>query len=590
MLVNTIILAAEGPNILKKDLPACLQQMKGGTTLLDYQIRTLNLCGINSENIYLVIGKQGIWGKQKSIKFLKKYSRENLIFNHQNESTNSADSFLIALEKINLNIPTIVINGDIFFDVFHLEKIFENLEKNIIFSKLAYSINEKGIKLKAKITKFDSIIEKTSLSDFPWNIYAGLTLIESSSIKLIKNDKNLDNIKSFIHLLQRSIGLEKFYNIPFEKKFDLDTKSNNLSIDLIGGSYAQISRKHLVRKIADGEGKQKLENEIDWLKSLPKDIKGLFPIVVEDYRNNNLAWYEMPYYDFPNLRKNIITGVFTSCEAFDFINNILDVLFEKVYSKIITINPDSDWIIHKYFLRVMNRTSETIKKSKILKEIISQDYIKINNKKYRNMYKVLKDIISNEKLIEILIPKQLNLIHGDLHFQNIFVGPLDNGKPFIIADPSGEQNGSDIFYDLGKIWHSINGLYDLIHTNLFFLEKEKSIHSYKMFFLNNDLTKIYSDLKNLLLVSLPKRDFLRNDEYWLLKILFAEAMHFCSVVPFHLAYDGKERKAIALYLRSVILINELNDYIEEKNIENKKTQKYIHTCDFNNWEQQITTP
>ena len=74
----------------------------------------------------------------------------------------------------------------------------------------------------------------------------------------------------------------------------------------------------------------------------------------------------MPYYDSPNLRKNIITGVFTSCEAFDFINNILDVLFEKVYSKIITINPDSDWIIHKYFLRVMNRTSETIKKSKIL--------------------------------------------------------------------------------------------------------------------------------------------------------------------------------------------------------------------------------
>ena len=88
MQLNTIILAAEGPNILKKDLPACLQQMKGGTTLLDYQIRTLNLCGIESRNIYIVVGKQGIWGKKNSIKFLKKYTHENLIFNYQKYSSN----------------------------------------------------------------------------------------------------------------------------------------------------------------------------------------------------------------------------------------------------------------------------------------------------------------------------------------------------------------------------------------------------------------------------------------------------------------------------------------------------------------------
>ena len=90
---NVIILAADGPSFGEKDLPGCLQTLKSGNTLLDYQIQTLNLCGIDSENIFIVIGKQGVWNKSKAKELLKKYSQKNLIINELNEFTSSEESF-----------------------------------------------------------------------------------------------------------------------------------------------------------------------------------------------------------------------------------------------------------------------------------------------------------------------------------------------------------------------------------------------------------------------------------------------------------------------------------------------------------------
>ena len=43
----------------------------------------------------------------------------------------------------------------------------------------------------------------------------------------------------------------------------------------------------------------------------------------------------------------------------------------------------------------------------------------------------------------------------------------------------------------------------------------------------------------------------------IIRSLFSEAMHFCSVLPFHLAYDGKEEIGLALYLVGTMLLNNI---------------------------------
>ena len=89
--LNVIILAADGPSFGEKDLPACLQILKGGTTLLDYQIRTLNLCGIDLQNIFIVVGKD--------IKFPKPYKSNLIIKNKFDQSYKKNIKKIISLIK-----------------------------------------------------------------------------------------------------------------------------------------------------------------------------------------------------------------------------------------------------------------------------------------------------------------------------------------------------------------------------------------------------------------------------------------------------------------------------------------------------------
>lgn len=584
---NVIILAADGPSFGEKDLPSCLQSLKGGNNLLDYQIRTLNLCGIESDNIYIVIGQQGVWNKTIIKESLKKYSKKNLVINKINEFTSSEESFLLALDKLEKSYPLIIINGDLLFDTYHIEQLLQLKNKNALYTKKAYFINEKGIKISVQNNKIKNIISKGVLSLFPWNIYCGLCLLSINSIKKFQNNSKRLKSKSFIHNIEKNISLNEFLNLDYSSVNSQTYEDSSKSIILKGGSYAKLVRKHIVRKEAKGLGKDKLKKEIDWLKNLPKNIAEYFPTVVDDYRDENTVWYDMPWYNNSTLRKNIITGVFDSNKSCEFLVNVFDVMFEKLYSQVIDSNPSETWLLEKYIFRVLERLTISANRSNKIRKLLCKSVIYINEKKLLNIPLALKELLKFESFFEEIKPKKLTLVHGDLHFQNIFVGPISNDKNFLLADPSGDNKGSDYVYDLGKIWHSINGHYDLIHTDLFYLNEnsnEKKV-SFKFEFNNKDLLKTYQEIKQYLIGYLPYKDKISKSKNWLLKVKFAETMHFCSVLPFHIINDEEERKAIALYLMATILINKLlEDLINETKSESRDLLRF---CKYDDWYQNI---
>jgi len=585
--LNVIILAADGPSNNQKDLPGCLQSLKGGNTLLDYQIRTLNLCGINSEDIIIIVGKEGAWEKEKAKQSLNKYKQKKIVVNKLNELTSSEESFLLGVEKLENKSPLIVINGDVLFDTHHIEQLIQVGNKNACFTKKAYFINEKGIQLEVKNNNIENIISKSVLSLFPWNIYCGLCLLSSDSLeKIITNKKRL-GLKSFLHNIDYNVGINNFISLDYSNNSPRVFEESNKSIFLKGGSYANLVRKHIVRKQAKGEGTEKLKREIDWIKNLPDEISKYFPIVLEDYRDENNAWYDMPWYSNPTLRKNILTGVYDSRKSFDFLSSVLDLMFEKLYSQIINDSPEDTWIIKKHIFRVMQRLELSSKKSKVLKGMLIEKFIYINGDKFLNIPYALNQLLKFAGFFSKIKPKFLTLVHGDLHFQNIFVGPLENGNKFLLADPSGDIEGSDLFYDLGKIWHSINGLYDLIHTDLFYLKQEVN-HSKLLFnfeFNNVDLIKTYKEIKNYLIRYLPTKERICLKEDWLLEVKFSETMHFCSVLPFHIVNDNEEKKAKALYLMATVLINNLLNELgyAKKN----QSDELVKFCKFEDWLERI---
>ena len=343
---------------------------------------------------------------------------------------------------------------------------------------------------------------------------------------------------------------------------------------LVGGSYAELQTLTIVRKEVRGKGVEKLANEIKWLQEIPKDIQHKWTHVRHYGIDDDYAWFEMEYHNLPCLRELLLKAKIQAQKALELLEEVLDFMFKDVYTRKIREN-NGGWVWSKHIARVNNRLLQTKQEAPIFNKIISAEEIILNNKQYENIPFLIKEICERPSLLERIEPKNLRMIHGDLHFQNILVC-VDNSKGFILTDPRGELLGSDLHYDLGKLWHSFNGLYDFLHENMFNLTFRivDSIVYGKLQYNFPKIVKEYEQIKKEVPQRLQKYSLINQDPDWKLKTLFAEAMHFSSVMPFHLQNDGKEDKAIAMYFTGVKLLNEF--FQEFKVKEMPKENKLIN--------------
>jgi hypothetical protein len=110
---------------------------------------------------------------------------------------------------------------------------------------------------------------------------------------------------------------------------------------------------------------------------------------------------------------------------------------------------------------------------------------------------------------------------------------------------------------MGKLWHSFNGKYDLIHSGFSEIKNLSNQHkNFSLSFGPKYLVETYN-LIEASFIKLIKNYPISKDKNWLLKTKFAEFMHFSSVMHFHLKFDRSEKTALTLYLSALILGNNL---------------------------------
>jgi hypothetical protein len=322
----------------------------------------------------------------------------------------------------------------------------------------------------------------------------------------------------------------------------------------------------------DPEKYKKLIDEIMWLNSLPDKIKRYFPKVL-DYKIDGMrTFYKMPHYPFPTIRKMLLFNKVSGKQVYGILKNLMDIMFDEIYPLGKKDAPQA-FAQNVHLKRITTRLKETKEKAKEynmtkLLRILTCKSIKLKlnlentEKEYENIEIVIKRLEKNEKILKKLQPDKIYLIHGDLHFGNILVKEEGNNAfLFKLIDPRGFKEGSDYTYDLGKIWHSFHGLYDFIHEKR---EKWYYLDESKLNFKGNNVEAelaikkgIELEQYNYLYRSFPnilkKYAIVTEDENWEMRTLFAEASHFCSMIPFHLQ---SENRAIALYLMGVKLLNE----------------------------------
>lgn len=564
---KVIILAADSISLSDFKTPRCLVKTGSGKTILQRQIETLLLYNYDPNNIHLVIGTEGPWMDINEISFLKNFNI-NIISNSKNKSTNSVDSFILAFNEFSNNNKNnseiIIIYSDILFDTSHLDSLY--FHKNTMLVKSSLSISEGGIKLDTNdkfVKKFDN--QKTV---FPWKIFAGI--IKISQENKIKNIL-ADNINS--NLVNSIIdNINKIEWVDVNRYVSGNSGVDNKTFDLAGGSFARLEKKLVVKKGVLGEGAEKLINEILWLKKYGDIFPDVFPKVVSSKIEKNDVWYEMPFFDLPNLRKSILTSSISQKKVESILIKILDFVFENLYNQELNKTP-KDFIKKKHFDRIYFRLFEVYDSTSNYKKLIESEKVFLNNEELKNLPELFFELISLDGLEEIVNPKYLVNIHGDLHFQNILMS--EDHESFILADPRGEIEGSDLYYDMGKLWHSVNGLYDFIHTNQFTLKSEfKNGYSHNHIeFINPEKYKLYKDLEKFLEKNILSYKTIDEDKYYMEKILFNEAIHFCSVMTFHLNRYGDELRSTAMYLSGIKL---LNDFLKLDSIKSLKTKKYNH--------------
>jgi len=544
--MKAIILAAGSEGILEDITPKCLMKL-GNELLLETQVKTFQKCGIT--DISIVVGKEGgCWNEETYSKIRSICPK--VIVNNENLTTKNAFSLSLGLRDIDEG-PVVVADGDILFSASTLSNLLQSHHASAIITRKPYSVTEKSCIVNAKENRITDIGENLQPQTFPWYIYSGIIKIGEDTFQQFKHLAAMEKYKeaALFDVIREIAQDSPIYNIDSSIQEDHALR---------GGSHANTRKVMIVRKEAV-YGREKLVDEINWLTQLPESLKGHFTTIKYSDINANPPYYEMPYYNFPSLRKLIMGGKIGNEKALSILRDICDFMFHEVYTKRKSqVYDQYAKIVHMN--RIRDRLQETIEKSPILAKIIQSSSVQLNGKNIPNIFIMLARIENNPSLLRLLQPDCTHMVHGDLHFDNVLI-ELDlnnNLKNFVLVDPRGKDGTYDYSYDLGKLWHSFYGLYDFFHENLFNLdinfsnqrtEARYEIHDSPALAEFKSIHEKFEDI-------LKDYDIIKNDPYWKLKTLFSNASHFCSMLPFHLKGDSEEKKAAGIYLRGMEMLNE----------------------------------
>lgn len=215
------------------------------------------------------------------------------------------------------------------------------------------------------------------------------------------------------------------------------------------------------------DNKEKLIDEIKWYLKLPSDIEYIRPRIFRYSLSYDDVYVSMEYYAYHTLHELFLYGALTEEQWINIFKRIRFIL--KDMGRYTTEDDSIEAALKDMYLH------KTVKRMEILKQnnqLIDFDKsIFINGKNYLSLNDIMK------KLPQMIKNNLLNInrfciIHGDMCFSNILI---DSNYSFVkCIDPRGSFGSYDIYgdprYDIAKLLHSIEGLYDYIIKDMYELK------------------------------------------------------------------------------------------------------------------------
>ena len=206
----------------------------------------------------------------------------------------------------------------------------------------------------------------------------------------------------------------------------------------------------------------KMNAESNWIQSLPKDLRHYAPAIWDSGVVDGTGFYEMEYYYLSSL-----SNLFVFCSHPQFVWNDILNSCQVFISDVARYRPSDDVSIKRiaqsnnelFLSKTFNRLEKYAQQTGVS---LDKPWI-INGVQAPSLREIVNEtggMIASDRT------EFVTLMHGDFCFSNILYD--FKSKSIKVIDPRGVDNDGnmsiygDLRYDVGKLAHSIIGLYDFI--------------------------------------------------------------------------------------------------------------------------------
>lgn len=285
--------------------------------------------------------------------------------------------------------------------------------------------------------------------------------------------------------------------------------------------------------------KTKLEDEINWYKNIPPELKIFSPRLIDYTTTNEVSSYTLEYYGYQSLADYFIFNHFDEKVWRLIIDRLFEIL--GLFSKYTTTIPFA-FYDDMYRSKTLSRIASLLD-NPLWKDRFSMTEVVINGVIFQG-WPSFESKLPN--LVDYLYQNTtMSFLHGDLHPANILFDP--HSRIFKLIDPRGSFGEPSIYgdhnYDIAKLRHSFSGRYDFIVGDLFETEETESGFIYNTYHeAEHEQIADYFDIA------------LTEAGYDSTCIKAIEALLFISMIPLHA--DAPKRQQ-AMFLTGIQLLNTL---------------------------------
>lgn len=306
--------------------------------------------------------------------------------------------------------------------------------------------------------------------------------------------------------------LEKF-NIPYDEIYfgkpyadyyiddlaisafsDLEKELGYYTSNIEPRSFNSLTESVIIKYRKESDN---LDGEIYYYQNIPRDIKDLFPFLI-NYDINN-KWYDIEKINSIPISKLYLSKQLTTVHIDNIFNSIV-----RIHNCITDVDKQID-IYHNYSEKIKNRYN-------------NYDY-----SKYENSKNIFTDLVTQLNEYQSKNKGITKMIHGDPVFTNILINKLGKLK---FIDMRGKQGDvltiyGDWLYDWSKIFQSLIGYDEILeNTKLDTEYKNIMINHFKKLFITkysqDDFNNLKLITKSLLFSLIPLHDNEKCKDYYML--------------------------------------------------------------------------